>query len=602
MREFLDSYASTVAALLAGTPPPDPGPLLDRLDGIPTDLPAVPAQAARPGCLNVALVCREYPPDTAFGGMATFTVHLAHGLADAGHRVAVITAGEPGVGRDHDGRVDVVRIAPRAAGASDSFEALNRRGWLDYSPLVFFHSLGALRAIRELESRHGPFDVLDLADHCGEGIAPALFWPGPTTVRLYSPWALLAGMRDGQVSPGDAAGIPVLESALLRRATVLTSPSVDLSARVRTFFDLDAPIAIVPNPMDTEWFSPAPDERAGPDVTCCFVGRLEERKGIHDLLECIPMVIEHAPQTRFEIIGSDPDGVASTLRVPDPSRVRFRSPVPLTEVRAIYRSADVAVVPSRYDNSPFTSVEAMACGTPVVGTSAGGTAEYVVDGETGVIVPPRDPEALAQAIVRLVNDAPVRSRMGRAARSRVVETYDYRVISRRMEAEYRAAIENGERGPAAVEPVRSDLNRLNPQRNQVEAIVLAGLEDGDLVVRTVERAQDCGARVTVVWDGPVPPSFPGARTTGTSRHAGLDAARLLPALISPCFVVLRAGDVVAPGILERARRTLVETGASAVTVDGVRVALSAAARGLRLADAATWADVLDRVAARRPAT
>ena len=127
------------------------------------------------------------------------------------------------------------------------------------------------------------------------------------------------------------------------------------------------------------------------------------------------------------------------------------------------------------------------------------------------------------------------------------------------------------------------------------------MDDGDLVSQTVRSAQGEGAEVLVVWDGPYPIGFEGARATGSSRHAGNDAARILPALLGESFLVLRAGDVLRAGSVDRARRALVESGGLAVAVDGVRLLCTSAARGLSLADASTWNEVLDRVAARRPA-
>ena len=440
MRTALEFFNATVAAVAAGARPPDPARMIERLDGVPRDLPARPAVEPAAGKLSIALVCREYPPETAWGGMATFTYHLAHGLADAGHRVAVITGGRPLVRQDHDGRVDVVQIEPRLGGARDSFESLNRRGWLTYGPLVFLHGLGAVRAIDALEEAHGPFDVLDLADHAADGLAPALYCHGPRTVRLYSPWALLAGMGL-YGDAGNEAALPFLESALLHRATLLTSPSEDLAARTMTMFDLHSPFAMVPNPIDADHFSPAAPREG--NVRVCFVGRLEERKGIHTLLAAIPAVLAASPDVEFEIIGPDDDGLADTVAPKHRGRVHFQERVPLSELQLVYQRSSLAVVPSLYDNSPYTCIEPMACGIPVVGTSAGGTAEYVIDEETGIIVPARDHEALAEAILRLAGDPGLRERFGNAGRAHVERNFELHAVATRMEAAYRLAIAGG---------------------------------------------------------------------------------------------------------------------------------------------------------------
>jgi glycogen(starch) synthase len=593
---MLSYIEESATALASGASPPPPEATIARLEGIPRDLAASPATSPAPDKFSVALVCREYPPETAFGGMATFTYHLARGLADAGHRVAVVTAGRPLVRTDHDGRVDVVQIQPRLEHARDSFEEMNRRGWLGWGEMTYLHSLGALRAIRELEEAHGPFDVLDLADHCAEGLAPALFWAGPTTVRLYTPWALLASMRTAVVDAGDAATIPLFESALLHHATSITSPSRDLANRVRTFFNVPRPIRFVPNPVDTDAFRPANDD--GDGVRVCFVGRFEERKGIRTLLEAIPLVLEKCPDVTFEIVGSDHDGLAATFEPRYRDNVEFRGRVPLSELPAVYQRSTFAVVPSVYDNSPYTAIEPMACGRPVVGTTGGGIPEYVLHATRGLIVPSGDPAALANAIFTLVEDPSRRTEMGRNARSWVVEHLSIPSVADLMINEYQRLLSGAPEEVEAVGPCERTLNREHPELNRVEAIVLAGIEDGSKVEETVESAQREGASVLVVWDGPIAPSFPNAKTTGTSRAAGDDASRILPGLLADCFVVLVAGDVLSPGFLARGRQALARSKATVIEIDGVRLTATAGARGLLFSGCLDWEDVLDRIAQR----
>ncbi len=100
-----------------------------------------------------------------------------------------------------------------------------------------------------------------------------------------------------------------------------------------------------------------------------------------------------------------------------------------------------------------------------------------------------------------------------------------------------------------------------------------------------------------MWDGPFGLSFAGADTTGTSGHAGPDAARILSTLLGDCFLVLRAGDVLPPGAVARALTELARSDRASVTVDGVRLLCSAAARGLPLVGWPSWEAVLPARAA-----
>src|SRR5690606_15607422 len=95
------------------------------------------------------------------------------------------------------------------------------------------------------------------------------------------------------------------------------------------------------------------------------------------------------------------------------------------ELRDYYSAVDVAVTTPWYEPFGLTPLEAMACGTPVVGSDVGGISYTVADGETGLLVPPRDPHALARALHTILSDATRRARMGHAARLRVEREFTW---------------------------------------------------------------------------------------------------------------------------------------------------------------------------------
>ena len=96
-------------------------------------------------------------------------------------------------------------------------------------------------------------------------------------------------------------------------------------------------------------------------------------------------------------------------------RVTFLGALDRRGVLELFRSADAAILSSAWENFPHTLVEALAVGTPVIATSVGGVPEIVTDGENGLLVPPGDPEALAQAVRRYLGDAALRARLEAAA-------------------------------------------------------------------------------------------------------------------------------------------------------------------------------------------
>lgn len=165
-------------------------------------------------------------------------------------------------------------------------------------------------------------------------------------------------------------------------------------------------------------------------------------KGANYLVDCIPHVVEHAPDVRFVLVGrgSDPDelrerarklGVEENLLL-----VGFRS-----DIDAIYSMIDVSVLASLSEGLSITILESMARGIPVVATRVGGNLELVRHEITGLLVPPGDPKAMAAGIVRLLAEPDLRSAFGEAARSVVEQEFRIDLVSQQYESLYRELVD-----------------------------------------------------------------------------------------------------------------------------------------------------------------
>ncbi len=121
-------------------------------------------------------------------------------------------------------------------------------------------------------------------------------------------------------------------------------------------------------------------------------------------------------------------------------KVRFAGRLPNAEVASLLSDLDVFAMPSRREEWGVAAAEASASGLPVVATDVGGIPEIVVDGETGLLVPPEDPASLAKALERLIGDPGLRSRLGAAGRLRIEELYRWDRCVDRMEQVYRRAV------------------------------------------------------------------------------------------------------------------------------------------------------------------
>lgn len=191
--------------------------------------------------------------------------------------------------------------------------------------------------------------------------------------------------------------------------------------------------------VDVSLFIPAPDEFRG-EPTVVYVGRVERTsrwKGLDVLLDSFQLMLRQVPDAKLEIVGTG-DWIpelrerAKTLGVD--SNVRWRGTLEGAELVDAYRRASVVVLPSVTDSELFGTVliEAMACGTPVVASNVGGVRYTIRDGVDGLLVPPGDREALAEACLAFLADSDLAARVGAAGREAAVGHWEWSKIMGKM--------------------------------------------------------------------------------------------------------------------------------------------------------------------------
>jgi glycosyltransferase involved in cell wall biosynthesis len=272
---------------------------------------------------------------------------------------------------------------------------LRHRPWLALALPLFFASF--LRAAR----RVAPGADLVHAHWLPSG-AVALLTGRPAIVQVWGTDVELARR------------VPWLARQVLRRARVVIAPSTTLAEAVRKLGAAD--VRVIPSGVDVPADYSAEDEP--PFVL--YAGRLSPEKGILDLVEAadgIPLVVA----------GDGP------LRGQVPAALGF---VPHDELLRLYGRAAVVAVPSHREGFGVVCAEAMAQGRPVVAGAVGGLLDLVVDGETGLHVPPGDVESLRAALVRLLADPELRRRLGNAGRERVRERFSWAAVTAATKAAY----------------------------------------------------------------------------------------------------------------------------------------------------------------------
>lgn len=245
-----------------------------------------------------------------------------------------------------------------------------------------------------------------------------------------------------------------IDARWLERLTARYAPVqlIAVSDRIRTLFLKawripEARISMIPNgvPMhELLAIPPVPPQAvtAGSPVIIT-VGRLSRQKAQHVLLAAAQQVLQQYPTTRFLIVGQ---GKYEAALKHQAQALGITDSVTFTGVRldvpALLAQSDLFVLSSLWEGLPLSAVEAMAAARPVVLTDVGGHRELVEDGVQGLIVPPGDVAALAEAMIRLLGDGQRRAAMGSAARRRVAHDFNIQTVATQYAAAYAAAAQS----------------------------------------------------------------------------------------------------------------------------------------------------------------
>ncbi|MGW6270047.1 GT4 family glycosyltransferase PelF [Streptomyces sp. NPDC055060] len=212
-------------------------------------------------------------------------------------------------------------------------------------------------------------------------------------------------------------------------------------------------IRTVYNGVDPEAFPPAGPEPQSP--TLSWAGRVDPIKDLETLIRCFALVRREIPDARLRLFGGTPRGgeayrercEALAAELGHGDAVVFEGRV--EHIKDAYSAGNVVMLSSISEGFPFTLIEAMSCGRATVSTDVGGVREAV--GPTGLVVPPRAPEAMARAVVELLRDPGRRAAMGEAARLRVIEQFTLRQTVEAFRSIYEELATGGQQGPVRAE-------------------------------------------------------------------------------------------------------------------------------------------------------
>jgi glycosyltransferase involved in cell wall biosynthesis len=197
---------------------------------------------------------------------------------------------------------------------------------------------------------------------------------------------------------------------------------------------------LVPPAVDTNTFRP--NGFTGAIKNLVFLGRLESWKGFQLLLDAVQLVVNEAPEVQLLVAGSGSQmkefsAIAAKKRLP----IIFLGKVPHARVPKLLQNAYATVMPSHIEGLPLACLESMATGVPVIASDVGDFREVVTDGETGLLVDSLNHERLASAILALLEDEPLRKKMGVRARDLMVSKYSWNVVFSRIMKAYKRTLD-----------------------------------------------------------------------------------------------------------------------------------------------------------------
>ncbi len=381
--------------------------------------------------MKIAMLVPYFFPH--FGGTEKYVKDLSVELASRGHEVTVISNNVPKeAGAPSEERVDGIKIkrlnAMNFVYLPVSFE-FNLK-MLEGFDLVHTHcpSFGFTRAVRDrLKIPHV------VTYHCDTTMSEK-FLGVKMPKFVISAVEFLTNLYAKMILPRVDAIITTTESY------ASTSPVM------KNFPHHAIPIGIHYELFDASRKKQGITEEKRDRKKVLFLGRLAANKGIDYLVHAIPLVLKEVPDAKFVICGEGeekPHVEAYIDQVGVRGRIEFRGKVNLDEMVELYSTCAMFVFPSinRLEAFGIVQLESMACYTPVIASNIPGVNNVMDEGKNGLLVEPRDPKALAEAIVKILKDPELAKSMGAHGRRLVEEKYNWKAIGDKIEAVYRAVKE-----------------------------------------------------------------------------------------------------------------------------------------------------------------
>ena len=377
--------------------------------------------------MNICMFTSEFPPD--LGGRSTYVYNLSKGLIERGHNVTIIARGV--WKRTYREEIDGISVY--------------RVRFIPFYPSPFhLHGFFLNKLFKKLESKFDLVHVHGTLMPVARTSLPVIFTSHGTSRKdldnmpVKSFHFLVVKLLSKQLYN--------VEKEITESSDIITAVSQSCAKELKEYHIISKEIIVVNNGVDTNFFIPVKNRKK--ENYILYSGRLETRKGLVDFIESAKYVCREHADIKFILTGKGTIKNYLERRINDlglKKNFYFAGFVDWSRLLEYYQNATIYVLPSYYEGLPTTLLEAMSCGIPSIATDVEGSSELIKDGETGLLVPPRNPEKLAEAILRLLADEELRKRIGANARGHIVSNYDWEIITDRVEEAYKLALHKGVR-------------------------------------------------------------------------------------------------------------------------------------------------------------
>jgi glycogen(starch) synthase len=371
--------------------------------------------------LRVLFISLYNPFGSSYGG-GTHLRYLSQGLAELGCEVHILMADNS---------------CPECT-SNITMHTLNIPKIVGYGA---FFSLFSIKKIFDICEKH-KIDVVHSQSPSGAGYALFGGNRAPFVVTLHSTsFGQMACSLRSPISSGYAsflyhnvfnqllgAGLTTIEC---KRAKKVITISEYLAKEVRSYYKLpESKVVVIPNGVAEEQLRLSGKKlHKTNEKTILYVGRLIDIKGIDHLLDAMPRVLSLYPEAKLKIVGDGPWKEILIRQAKDQGidhAVEFVGEVPHDAVFSYYSEADLVVQPSKYECGGLAVAEAMIIGTPVIATYVGGLPEIIKNYENGILVAPGNSSELADAILKVLSNPALGSRLGANAEKSIREKFTWK--------------------------------------------------------------------------------------------------------------------------------------------------------------------------------